>query len=167
LRVDPRFAAGGLLLLSVAALSFSVLRSMSFKRPVLQRAAEALRALPLRALVLPFAVALVVHAGNLVVYVLLESGLHLGLPLPAVIVFYVVTSLAAAAPISLGGLGVRELAGAIVLRPFGFPADAAVALGLLWTASATIWALAGGVLFTRSTSVRSASATPHSPVTTR
>jgi hypothetical protein len=40
------------------------------------------------------------------------------------------------------------IVGSLVFERFGIRSGEAVALALLWTASATLWALAGGAIFT-------------------
>lgn len=58
------------------------------------------------------------------------SGLHLGLRIWWLA--WPLAKIAALTPLTQGGLGVREAALAALLAPFGAPAAASVAVGLLW-----------------------------------
>lgn len=139
--------AGALLLaLSVAALF--IFWRVRWRWPPLSRAQSALRALPPRSLAMPLLASAVVQLGNWLVYLVLARSLGITTAgAGEVLAFYVTTTLAAVVPISLGGLGVREAVGAAVFAEVGLPAGDAVALALLWTASATLWSLGGGILF--------------------
>ncbi|MGD9810361.1 MAG: lysylphosphatidylglycerol synthase transmembrane domain-containing protein [Sphingobium sp.] len=61
-------------------------------------------------------------------------ALALGLAIPAAAWFYswAAAKIIAIAPISLGGLGVREASMATLLQPFGADYGAVIAVGLLW-----------------------------------
>jgi len=146
-RVDARLGAGGALLLGVAAAALFTLVRVPLRRPVLQGAQAALRALPPRSLAAPLAASAGVQLGNWLVYLLLARALGLPAGAGAVLALYVATTLAAVLPISVGGLGVREMVGAAVFGEAGLAPGGAVALALLWTASATLWSLLGGALF--------------------
>jgi uncharacterized membrane protein YbhN (UPF0104 family) len=50
-------------------------------------------------------------------------------------------------PVSIGGFGVRETAMANLLGHYGVPADKGVAVALLWSLSAVVIGLLGGLLF--------------------
>ena len=56
-------------------------------------------------------------------------------------------ALAMVLPISLGGFGVRENALEYLLRGYGVPSEAGVAIGLLWGVCTLLAGLVGGVLF--------------------
>src|SRR5205814_4664630 len=75
-RVDPRVGIVAALCMVLIALLLAM-RTRSFERPLLQRAAVALRALPVRALGVPFLVAIAVQLGNVAVYLLLARALRL------------------------------------------------------------------------------------------
>src|ERR1700682_6431661 len=149
-RVDPRLGALGAAVLLAAAVAFAALRASAGR----SRIAQAVKALPPRALATPLAVGAAVQVLNAVVYLLLAQALGLPAPAPLVVALYLAVTLAAAAPVSLGGLGVREAMGAFVFQQAGFPPAQAVALVLAWTASATLWAVCGGGLFALLPSLR-------------
>jgi uncharacterized membrane protein YbhN (UPF0104 family) len=50
-------------------------------------------------------------------------------------------------PVSIGGFGVRETAMANLLGHYGVPADKGVAVALLWSLSAVVIGLLGGLMF--------------------
>jgi hypothetical protein len=56
-------------------------------------------------------------------------------------------ALAVVLPISINGVGVRENALAVLLKPHGVAPETAVALGLLWLGISVVTGLVGGVLF--------------------
>jgi uncharacterized membrane protein YbhN (UPF0104 family) len=149
-RVDPRLGALGAAVLLAAAIAFAALRVSAGR----SRIAQVVKALPPRALAAPLAVGATVQVLNAAVYLILASALALPAPLSLVVALYIAVTLAAAAPISLGGLGVREVMGAFVFQQAGFPPAQAVALALAWTASDTLWALCGGALFALLPSLR-------------
>ena len=49
-------------------------------------------------------------------------------------------------PVSLGGLGVREMGYEFFFRAAGYEASGGVALGLAWLGVSVVLALAGGVV---------------------
>ena len=56
-------------------------------------------------------------------------------------------ALAMVLPISISGVGVREGGLALLLAPYGVPAEKAVAIGLLWFLLNILCGLAGGLMF--------------------
>jgi uncharacterized protein (TIRG00374 family) len=56
-------------------------------------------------------------------------------------------ALAMVLPISIGGFGIRENALEYLLRGYGVPSEAGVAIGLLWGVCTVVAGLVGGVLF--------------------
>lgn len=77
-------------------------------------------------------------------------GVHvLGIDLPnaAVLAFVPAVAMAQVAPISVGGLGVREGLLVVLLRPLGVRTGEAVAIGLLWYAMTLVVSLAGAPAF--------------------
>jgi uncharacterized protein (TIRG00374 family) len=85
-------------------------------------------------------------------YVLLnvELGRAVGIDVPVAVWFlcWPLAKLAGLLPISLGGLGVREMALAGLLLPFGVPAALAVAQSLVWETTVVALGLAAGALAT-------------------
>jgi uncharacterized membrane protein YbhN (UPF0104 family) len=73
----------------------------------------------------------------------------LGVEQPALVWLSVVplVALAMVLPISIGGFGVRESTIEYLLLGYGVPAQAGVAIGLLWGMCTLIAGLVGGVLF--------------------
>jgi glycosyltransferase 2 family protein len=73
----------------------------------------------------------------------------LGVVQPALVWLSVVplVALAMVLPISIGGFGVRENALEYLLRGYGVPSEAGVAIGLLWGMCTLLAGLVGGVLF--------------------
>lgn len=73
----------------------------------------------------------------------------LGVVQPALVWLSVVplVALAMVLPISIGGFGVRENAIEYLLRGYGVPSEAGVAIGLLWGMCTLLAGLVGGVLF--------------------
>ena len=99
-----------------------------------------------RALLLSVAAAFLFQGLLCVLYVLLGQALRL----PAGIAFYCLicplVSLASMAPITVGGLGVREAALAVLFPLAGMDDHQAIAFGLAWTAVVMISSLLGGGL---------------------
>ena len=73
----------------------------------------------------------------------------LGVEQPVLVWLSVVplVALAMVLPISIGGFGVRESTIEYLLLGYGVPAQAGVAIGLLWGMCTLIAGLVGGVLF--------------------
>ena len=144
-RVQAALWLAGVLFVGLLAFLRRALRRTERFRRVL----EAIDAVSLRSAEVRRAagVSVVVQAGNVAVYLLLARALGLALPLPLVLGFYLAVTLAAALPLSLGGLGVREWTGTAVFAQASLGSDAAVSLALSWTLAVTLWSLCGGALF--------------------
>jgi hypothetical protein len=76
-------------------------------------------------------------------------GRSVGVMLPLAFWFMAVplVALAMVLPISISGVGVREGGLALLLAPYGVPAEKAVAIGLLWFLLNILCGLAGGLMF--------------------
>lgn len=76
-------------------------------------------------------------------------GKSIGADLPVSFWFAAVplVALAMVLPISIGGVGIREGGLAVLLAPYGVPAEKAVAIGLLWFLTTIVCGLVGGVMF--------------------
>jgi uncharacterized membrane protein YbhN (UPF0104 family) len=87
-----------------------------------------------------------VQAGNVILVYLI--GLALGAPVPASYYWIVapLVALLTLLPISLNGMGIREGAMVVLLRPVGVGSGTAVSLAFLWFAAGTVVSL-GGVGF--------------------
>ena len=85
------------------------------------------------------------------IFVLLNAflGAAVGLWVPLQVWFltWPLAKLAALVPISLGGIGVREVALAGLLQPFGVPAALAVAQSLIWETILVAGGLSAGLIF--------------------
>lgn len=80
---------------------------------------------------------------------LLYLGRGLGLDVPVAAYFFVapMVALAAALPVSINGMGVREASLAALLASYGVSEELGVTLGLLWFLTGAVPSLAGGVVF--------------------
>lgn len=76
-------------------------------------------------------------------------GLALGASVPASFYWVLVpmVSLLTMLPISVNGMGVREMSMTVLLAPMGVGQDVAVALALLWFAASGLVSLAGGLVY--------------------
>ena len=71
----------------------------------------------------------------------------ISVPNGAVLAFVPAVAIAQVLPISLGGLGIREGALALLLHPLGVATGRAVAVGLVWYAMTLLVSLAGAPAF--------------------
>jgi hypothetical protein len=90
---------------------------------------------------------LIVQAGGAVSVALAARALGISQPLSVWFTVVPLVALAVVLPISINGVGVRENALAVLLRPHGVVPEMAVALGLLWLGTSVATGLVGGVLF--------------------
>lgn len=97
---------------------------------------------------------LVVHALQIATQKILTDALGLDVPLGFIAIYHPLVVLAAAAPITIGGFGLREAAYAYLLPHVGIAPDDAVALALLWWAVGALGGLVGGVLYATSAAPR-------------
>lgn len=102
------------------------------------------------------AVGLVSQGLVVAIYACLASGLGVMYPLPEFLLCVVVANLAAVLPVSMGGIGVREIGLVALLGELGITAETATALALAVFSVFIIGALAGFVnqLIPPSTAVR-------------
>ncbi len=143
--------AGALLMLSSAMLGGVALvrlrapRRLSLKRrrqiARLRRAARRLARRPQLALA-AIGLGLFIQMSFVLINALLGRACGIQLPLSAWMLAWPLAKTAALLPVSLGGLGVREAALAVLLGQFGVPAALAVAVGLVWQ---TVLAAGGGL----------------------
>lgn len=82
---------------------------------------------------------------NLGVPVMMAKGMGLDVPVHAVLVAAAITSISAALPISINGVGVRESLLVVLLHPYGVEDASAMALGLLWFLVVVIGGLLAGL----------------------
>jgi len=90
--------------------------------------------------------ALIFHALGATVIYLLARATHIDVGFIDFLWVYAAVSLVRALPISFAGLGVREAAFVVLLRPLGVGSEAALTLGLLALATQLAMALLGGGL---------------------
>lgn len=90
---------------------------------------------------------LIVQAGGAISVALAARSLGIAQPLSVWFSVVPLVALAVVLPISINGVGVRENALTVLLRPHGVGPETAVALGLLWLGSSVVTGLVGGVLF--------------------
>ncbi len=135
-------------------------------RRQIARARLALRAVTRRMTITSAGLGLAVGVQGLFVLLNAFLGLSIGLSAPLRVWFltWPLAKLAALAPVSLGGLGVREIAFAGLLQPFGIPFPLAVAQSLLWETILVAGGLSAGLIWWGMGSVaqlRSAAASAH------
>lgn len=91
---------------------------------------------------------LAVQGAYILAWAALAVGLGWGLSLGFLLFAVPFVSLAAMAPVTISGLGVREGAWVLLLAPLGIAGSNAVAYGLLYFFTVVIVAAVGGLLFT-------------------
>ena len=145
-------ALAGLLGLGLALLALWLLRrrfSFRMRRRVvkLRVAARSMARQPLRVgVALALGVTLQLSFVLLMSRIAIECGLFV--PLRGWMFAYPLAKLAALAPITQGGIGVREAALAVLVTPFGAPPVLTVAAGLVWeTVVITAGLLSGALAF--------------------
>jgi uncharacterized membrane protein YbhN (UPF0104 family) len=140
-------AVAGVAALGVAAL-FSARRAPYKLRRRLVRLRQAARSLRQRPqyVFLGLCTGVTVQSIFVILTAVLASacGLHLGLRLW--LLAWPLAKLAALTPLTQGGLGVREVALAALLAPFGAPAALTVAVGLVWQTISITGGLLAGLL---------------------
>ncbi len=115
------------------------------RRPAarLREATAALLRHPGRAIAAGLA-AVAVQAAFVLLAVALGRAMELTLPLAAWFVLWPLAKLAALVPVSLGGIGVREVAWSALAAPFGVAPVLAVGLALVWDTVLVAGGLAAG-----------------------
>jgi uncharacterized membrane protein YbhN (UPF0104 family) len=93
------------------------------------------------------ALSVVVQLAGIVQVWLIAKGLGLVLPLGYVAVVVPLVSLLTLVPISVSGMGLREMGMVVLLGPAGVTSATAVTLSLLWFASCAAISLVGGGLY--------------------
>lgn len=141
--------AGAVALLLVLAAIGAVLAARhlgrrSGRRPAVRAALKDLRDRP-RSIVVAAVLSLTVQMAFVGTHVWLASKVGAPAALAPWLVAWTGAKLSAVLPVSLGGLGVRDAALVAVLVSYGAPADAVLAVGLLWD-GALIAGSVGGFL---------------------
>jgi hypothetical protein len=80
-------------------------------------------------------------------FTILAAALDLGMDFAALAVIVPIVSLLTILPISINGIGVREVGFAAVGAAFGLSIDGAIALAWLFLLIATLYALVGGLIY--------------------
>ncbi len=139
-------ALGGM---AAAALGVFVLRrrirSWKLRRRLvpLRRAARSMARRPL-SVAAALTLALIIQGGFAVLMAVLAAACGLHLPLRIWIFAYPLAKLSAFAPLTQGGIGVREAVLVALLRPFGVSAALTLAAGLVWETIVIAGGLIGG-----------------------
>ncbi|MCP4609844.1 MAG: flippase-like domain-containing protein [Planctomycetes bacterium] len=97
--------------------------------------------------VLGFLLAVFIQSSFVILSAILGNACNIDLPLYAWFFAWPLAKLAAMIPISLGGLGVREMALAAFLNRFGVPEESSIGLGLLWETIIITGGAMGGVFY--------------------
>ena len=91
---------------------------------------------------------LAVHLGQVLSVWLVSRACGLGVPLAYCLVIHPVVAMLVAVPVSLSGLGVREVSYVFLLtRLPGISSEAALAFAVLWFAVLLVSSLVGGAVF--------------------
>lgn len=107
---------------------------------------EGVRKIRARWLVMALGVALLAHVATLGALISLARSVGIDAPALAIAACATMAWLAALAPITVGGFGVRETVLVTMLGQIGVPSDQALAATMLWTAAILLNALIGTVL---------------------
>jgi uncharacterized protein (TIRG00374 family) len=97
--------------------------------------------------ILGFLLAVLIQSSFVILSAVLGKACNIDLPLHVWFFAWPLAKLAAMIPISLGGLGVREMALAALLDRFGVPLSQSVGLGLLWETIIVAGGGAGGIFY--------------------
>ena len=143
----------GLLVAGVAALALLLRASASARLPAklagilgkVRGAASALRGRPGLA-ALGFLVCLALQSGFVLLNAWIGSAIGIELDLAAWFLVVPLAKIAAMLPVSLGGIGVREVAVAALMAPLGVEREVAVAQSLVWQSVLVAGSVAAGVL---------------------
>lgn len=97
--------------------------------------------------ILGFLLAVLIQSSFVILSSILAKACNIDLPLHVWFFAWPLAKLAAMIPISLGGLGVREMALAVFLDRFGIPLSSSVGLGLLWETVIIAGGIFGGFFY--------------------
>lgn len=90
-------------------------------------------------------IAIIAHVATLSALIALSRSVGIDAPAIAIAACATMAWLAALAPITVGGLGVREAVLVTMLERIGVPADQALAATVLWTAAIAVQAVVGSI----------------------
>lgn len=144
--------------------AYCVLKGRQIARvDALVEAAELIARSPGR-VVAALAISAGIQSAFILVNVSLGRAVGMRAPVSAWFMAWPLAKLAAVLPVSAAGLGVREAAFVVLMRPFGDPPASAMATGLLWQATFIVGGLIGwGVSLMAGKPWRSASSSGISP----
>jgi uncharacterized protein (TIRG00374 family) len=97
--------------------------------------------------ILGFLLAVLIQSSFVILSAILGKACGIELPLNVWFFAWPLAKLAAMIPISIGGLGVREMALAAFLNRFGIPLSSSVGLGLLWETVIVAGGIIGGFFY--------------------
>jgi uncharacterized membrane protein YbhN (UPF0104 family) len=97
--------------------------------------------------VMALIISMVIQAAFILINVRIGHAVGMAAPLGAWFVAWPLAKLAALIPISAAGLGVREAALIVLMRPFGDPAETIMAAALVWQGAFIVGGALGGALF--------------------
>jgi uncharacterized protein (TIRG00374 family) len=153
-----------LLLLAFVFMIFILFLPLPEKTPgKMKRTAKKIQEIGLHLLRNPFkafmslSLAVVIQTGFVVLNMILGKASGIDLPFHVWCFVWPLAKLAAMLPVSMGGLGIRELALASLLERFGIPFVNSVALSLVWETILIAGGLSGGAIYIlsrRNTSMR-------------
>ncbi|HYB98282.1 MAG TPA: lysylphosphatidylglycerol synthase transmembrane domain-containing protein [Candidatus Limnocylindrales bacterium] len=87
------------------------------------------------------------HILQVLALILLGHAIHMQVDWRYYFVFHPLVTVLSAMPVSLAGLGIREMGYVWFLKRHGVPADTAFAFGLLWFFVLTVSSLTGGLVY--------------------
>lgn len=88
--------------------------------------------------------ALVVQSLNVAAVIAASLAVGLNVPMTGILIATTTVSLAAALPISVAGIGIREASLPLLLAAHGIPKESSIAVGIIWSGVVVIVGLIGG-----------------------
>jgi glycosyltransferase 2 family protein len=121
-------------------------------RPTHRRFVQLIEAIDLMAcrpglVVLALIISIAVQAAFILINVTIGRAVGMTAPVAVWFMAWPLAKLAALVPISAAGLGVREAALIVLMRPFGDPPETIMAAGLVWQAAFIAGGAIGGTVF--------------------
>ena len=123
-----------------------VIRSQSERLEEILSRLNILRAAP-HTLIGALALSVCLQAVVIVQFTVIAKALGLDIQMAELAIVVPIVSLVTTLPVSVNGIGVREVSLAVAGAPFGLSTEGAVAIALLFLFVATIYALCGGLIY--------------------
>ena len=101
----------------------------------------------LRTLIYSSILSILIQTLTVVIYYILSRSLHLSIPFVYLFLFFPVINIVSMAPVSLGGLGIREGMTVYLFHKVGVESGHALGLSLAWYSIIFLTSLLGGVVF--------------------